>query len=242
MLTRDGDVKVMDFGIARAVADASAHHDPDRAGHRHRPVLVARAGSRRAGRRPQRPLLDRLPAVRAADRQAAFHRRLAGGDRLPARQGRPGAAVAGGPRGAGAGPMRSCSRPCRRTRPTGTSRPARCATTSSARCPARRSPRRCWPQTYGAGTRRMGAPPPRRRGRTAAIPPYRLRALGWRAWRPDSPAQGLAVGCPRHDRRGAGRGHLRDQVHRRRQPAASRCPSLVAAGQRRPRASSRSSG
>ena len=36
--------------------------------HRHRAVPLAGAGPRRAGRRPQRPLLDRLPALRAAHR------------------------------------------------------------------------------------------------------------------------------------------------------------------------------
>jgi len=35
MLTRSAEVKVMDFGIARAVSDAQATMDPDRAGDRH---------------------------------------------------------------------------------------------------------------------------------------------------------------------------------------------------------------
>ena len=59
--------------------------DPDGGRRRHRAVPLARAGPRRAGRRPQRPLLGRLPAVRAADRAAAVRRRLARVGRVPAR-------------------------------------------------------------------------------------------------------------------------------------------------------------
>ena len=73
------------------------HDDPDRAGHRHRAVPVAGAGPGRAGGRAQRPVLHRLPDVRAAHRPAAVHRRLAGGDRLPARPGEPDPAVPAGP-------------------------------------------------------------------------------------------------------------------------------------------------
>ena len=71
-------IKVMDFGIARAIADASADDDPDPAGHRHRAVPLARAGPGPDGRRAVRPLLHRLPALRAAHRAAAVPRRLAG--------------------------------------------------------------------------------------------------------------------------------------------------------------------
>ena len=53
MLTPTGGVKVMDFGIARAVADTQRHHDPDRSRDRHRPVPVAGAGPRRDRRCPQ---------------------------------------------------------------------------------------------------------------------------------------------------------------------------------------------
>ena len=50
MLTPSGDVKVMDFGIARAIADASSDDDPDRGRRRHRAVPLPRAGPRRDGR------------------------------------------------------------------------------------------------------------------------------------------------------------------------------------------------
>ena len=78
MLTPTGQVKVMDFGIARAIADSAGDDDPDRRRHRHRAVPLARAGPRRGRRRPLRRLLHRLPALRAAHRPAAVHRRLAG--------------------------------------------------------------------------------------------------------------------------------------------------------------------
>ena len=52
-------------------------HDPDAGRHRHRPVPLAGAGARRDRRRPQRPLLGGLPALRAAHRPAAVRRRLA---------------------------------------------------------------------------------------------------------------------------------------------------------------------
>ena len=78
-------VKVMDFGIARAMADSAATMTQTAVGHRHRAVPLARAGQGREGRRPHRPLLHRLPALRAAHRPAAVHRRLPGRRRLPAR-------------------------------------------------------------------------------------------------------------------------------------------------------------
>ena len=60
-------------------------HDPDLGRARHRAVPLAGAGARREGRRAQRRLLDRLPALRAAHRAPAVHRRLARVGRLPAR-------------------------------------------------------------------------------------------------------------------------------------------------------------
>ena len=60
--------------------------DPDPGRHRHGPVPLARAGPGPARRRPLRPLLHRLPALRAAHRPAAVPGRLTGRDRLPARR------------------------------------------------------------------------------------------------------------------------------------------------------------
>ena len=45
MLARAGEVKVMDFGIARAVAE-TRRRDPDRGRDRYRAIFVAGAGSR----------------------------------------------------------------------------------------------------------------------------------------------------------------------------------------------------
>ena len=70
-------IKVMDFGIARADRRRQRDDDPDPGRHRHRPVPLARAGPGPARRRALRPLLHRLPAVRAAHRAAAVQGRLA---------------------------------------------------------------------------------------------------------------------------------------------------------------------
>ena len=59
---REGDGLRHRPGDRRLVGD----DDPDRCRGRHRAVPLARAGAWRAGRRPQRPLLDRVPALRAA--------------------------------------------------------------------------------------------------------------------------------------------------------------------------------
>ena len=157
----------------------AGHHDPDRAGDRHGAVPVAGAGQGRAGRRAQRPVLGRLPAVRAADRPAPVHRRLAGRDRLPARAGRTRSRRRGWTPRSPPGRTRSCSRRWRRTRATGTSRPARCATTSSARCRACRWPRRCAPRTTRAPGGWSGHPawpaPPARSRRTGTARRTRTR-------------------------------------------------------------------
>ena len=80
MLTRGGDVKIMDFGIARAIADAGQTMTQQSAV-LDRALPLAGAGSRRGRRQPQRPVLHRLPALRAAHRSPAVHRRVAGVDR-----------------------------------------------------------------------------------------------------------------------------------------------------------------
>ena len=51
MLNRQGEIKVMDFGIARAVVRRPGHDDADRPGDRDGPVPLTRAGQGRAGRR-----------------------------------------------------------------------------------------------------------------------------------------------------------------------------------------------
>ena len=63
------------------------HDDPDRRGRRHRAVPLPRAGPRGERRLPLRRLLDGLPALRAAHRSTALHRRQPGVGRLPARAG-----------------------------------------------------------------------------------------------------------------------------------------------------------
>ena len=95
---RPAQVKVMDFGIARAVADSAATMTQTVGGARHRAVPLPGAGARRDRRRPQRRLLHRLPALRAAHRPAAVHRRLARVGRLPARPRARRPAVAARPR------------------------------------------------------------------------------------------------------------------------------------------------
>ena len=62
MLTRSGQVKVMDFGIARAMGDSGMTMTQTVRRHRHRPVPLPRAGQGRAGRLPLRPVLHGLPA------------------------------------------------------------------------------------------------------------------------------------------------------------------------------------
>ncbi len=86
MLTRTGDVKVMDFGIARAMNDVGTTMTAASAVMGTAAVPVSGAGPRRGRRRAQRPVLDRGPAVRAAHRPAAVHRRLARLHRVPARE------------------------------------------------------------------------------------------------------------------------------------------------------------
>ena len=63
MLTPAGAVKVMDFGIARAIADGCRHPDPDPVGDRHGSVPLTRAGPGPAGRRAFRSVLHGLPAL-----------------------------------------------------------------------------------------------------------------------------------------------------------------------------------
>ena len=84
LLNDEGRAKVTDFGIARSL-DAVG---PDRDGHRprHEPLHRARAGSRRADRRPDGHLLVRRRPLRAADRRAAVPGRQLPHGRDEARQ------------------------------------------------------------------------------------------------------------------------------------------------------------
>ena len=78
---RQGDGLRHRPGDRRLVLD----DDPDRGRGRHRAVPLPRAGPRRDRRLPQRRLLHRLPALRAAHRPAAVRRRQPGVGGLPAR-------------------------------------------------------------------------------------------------------------------------------------------------------------
>ena len=69
LLNDEGRAKVTDFGIARSLDAVGQHRDGHRA--RHEPLHRARAGSRRADRRPDGHLLVRRRPLRAADRRAA---------------------------------------------------------------------------------------------------------------------------------------------------------------------------
>ena len=162
MISKAGAVKVMDFGIARAVATPARRH-PDRRRDRHRAVPVAGAGQRRAGRRPRRRVLTRLRALRTPHRRTAFRRRHAGRGGLPARSQEP------SPPSKVKTPSRrswtpSCSRPWPRSPTTATRAPRTCAPTWSAsapgsppRPPNRPSRRRRQPST----TRRISRRHPR---------------------------------------------------------------------------------
>ena len=99
-------------GADRVVGD----DDPDRGRRRHRALPLARAGARRARRCPQRHLLDRLPALRVADRRTAVHRRDRRRGCLPTRTGGPDPAVHRRAGRACRRPTRSCWWRCRRTR------------------------------------------------------------------------------------------------------------------------------
>ncbi len=77
LIDHTGQVKVADFGIARAVSQASEGLDPDRCRDGHGHLLLARAGPGPTGRRPERRLLPRRRALRDGHRAAAVFRATA---------------------------------------------------------------------------------------------------------------------------------------------------------------------
>ena len=83
MITPQGTVKVVDFGIARAVTDLSRDDHPAALIGTAAYLRPSRPGAR-AGR-PVGPLLGRLPAVRDRDRRTPVQRRHPRRDGLPAR-------------------------------------------------------------------------------------------------------------------------------------------------------------
>ena len=76
MLTPAGDVKVMDFGIARAISDASSTMTQTAAVVGTAQYLSPEQARGEPVDSRSRRLLRRLPALRAADRSPAVHRRL----------------------------------------------------------------------------------------------------------------------------------------------------------------------
>ena len=173
MVTRAGEIKVMDFGIARAVSDAQAtmtqtaqvigtaqYLSPEQArGER----VDARSDLYSTGCLLYELLTGRPPFTGDSPVAIAYQHVT----------GEPDPAVAGGPGDPGLGRRDRAEGHGQGPGATGTRPPARCARTSSARCPACRSPRpRSRPRCTG-GTQRMGpntmmagAPP------TGTISPY----------------------------------------------------------------------
>ena len=99
MLTRTGQVKVMDFGIARAMGDSGMTMTQTAAVIGTAQYLSPEQAKGETGRRALRPVLHRLPALRAAHRAAAVRRRLPGRGGVPARARGAAAAVGLRPRG-----------------------------------------------------------------------------------------------------------------------------------------------
>ena len=85
MITPSGAIKVMDFGIARALTETTSGLTGTSMVIGTAAVPIARAGPGSPGGSAQRPLLNGLPAVRAAARPATVRRRLLGQRGLSAR-------------------------------------------------------------------------------------------------------------------------------------------------------------
>ena len=131
----------MDFGIARAMDDMGATMTQTSAVIGTAQYLSPEQARGRAGRRAQRPLLHRVPALRAAHRPAAVRRGLAGLGGLPARAGGAGPAVPDRSRTCRPPSTPWCCAPWPRTASSATRAPTRCAATSPRRAPAGRSRR-----------------------------------------------------------------------------------------------------
>ena len=157
MLTRNGEVKVMDFGIARAVSDAQAtmtqtaqvigtaqYLSPEQArGER----VDARSDLYSTGCLLYELLTGRPPFLGDSPVAIAYQH-VRENPMPPSRI---------DPEVPASGPTRSCCGRWPRTPATATSPPPRCAPTSSAPCKASRLPDRRT-RRYGANTQRMGPP------------------------------------------------------------------------------------
>jgi eukaryotic-like serine/threonine-protein kinase len=85
MVTRNGDVKVMDFGIARAMSDAQATMTQT--------AQVIGTAQYLSPEQARGERVDTRSDLYSTGRASAVHRRLPGGHRLPARAGEPDSAV-----------------------------------------------------------------------------------------------------------------------------------------------------
>ena len=222
LISRTGEVKVADFGLVTAAAQAGASHAGHDPGHRRLPV--ARAGDHRRGRRPQRRLRGRRAALRAAHRRAAVHRRHGDLGGLPARQRRRAGAVARSPGTCRPSSTTSCVRATRRDP---AARPADAARVARRAAPGRRAGSR------SRGCRRPcrpARPETRTRARhaaTRAAAPRRCPASG-RGRRRAGTRDDAAV------RRGGAPGHAVGAAAGQLRPggAAAGCSRVVGRGRR----------
>ena len=197
LITVDGQVKVADFGIARAIGQSETRH-PDRARDGHGHLLLPRAGPGPRRRRPQRRLRPRRRALRDGHGTPAVHGGHARCHRLQARVGDRRRCRARSSPGCHATSRRSS---CRRwpSSPRPATPPRRTSTTtSSASCAA--SP--CY------------APAPL--AATTAVPADQTMAV---AGEPDPRADGDGPADSAHD--GARDGRRRRGLATRRRPDAS---------------------
>ena len=165
LLCGDGRVKVADFGIAKAVADADlTQPGPDG---RHRQVPRPRAGPRRAGRPPHRHLQPRRRALRDALRPPAVRGRHRRGHRARPPPPRPAAPAPGPRRGPEGARGRRRAGPWPASPTTATTRPPTCGPRSS---PAGATPSPDADLTATDVARLARDAPHRRRGRPRRQP------------------------------------------------------------------------